>query len=94
MNADIQDYIKKYCSEIQNLFDELRELIILSVPNEIEERLWAKLPSYYIGKKFIRIIPFKDHMPFGVILNCCNWCLCYFEAICVYIGDYYKKNDD
>ena len=62
MNADIQDYIKKYCSEIQSLFVELRELIILIVPYEIEEKLWAKLPSYYIGEKYIRIIPFKDHI--------------------------------
>lgn len=23
---------------------------------------WAKLPSYYCGEKFIRIIPFKDHI--------------------------------
>lgn len=62
MNEDIQDYIKNYCSEIQSLFVELRELIVLSVPNEIEEKLWAKLPTYYIGEKFIRIIPFKDHI--------------------------------
>lgn len=62
MNADIEDLIKKYCSEIQSLFVELRELIILSVPNEIEEKIWAKIPSYYIGNKFIRIIPFKDHI--------------------------------
>lgn len=62
MNEDIQDYIKKYSIEIQSLFVELRELIIQSVPNEIEEKIWAKLPSYYAGKNFIRIIPFKDHI--------------------------------
>lgn len=62
MNEDIQKYIQKYCSEIKSLFVELRELIIQSVPNEIEEKLWANLPSYYVGKKFIRIIPFKDHI--------------------------------
>lgn len=62
MNEDIQDYIEKYCTEIQNLFIQLRHLIIQSVPGEIEEMLWAKLPSYYVGKKFIRIIPFKDHI--------------------------------
>lgn len=62
MNTDIQDYIKKYCIEIQSLFVELRELIILIVPYEIEEKLWAKLPSFYIGEKYIRIIPFKDHI--------------------------------
>ncbi|ROR29225.1 hypothetical protein EDD66_103161 [Mobilisporobacter senegalensis] len=62
MNGDIQEYITKYCDEIQKLFYELRRLIIQSVPCEIEEKLWAKLPSYYIGDRFIRIIPFKDHI--------------------------------
>ena len=31
---------------------------------EIERyiKMWAKLPSYYCGDKFVRIIPFKDHI--------------------------------
>jgi hypothetical protein len=62
MNQEIQNYIENYPSKIQTLFIELRELIIQSVPNEIEEKLWAKLPSFYIGKNFVRIIPFKDHI--------------------------------
>ncbi|WP_313340017.1 DUF1801 domain-containing protein [Sedimentibacter sp.] len=62
MNDDIQDYIRKYCGDIQNLFVDLRKLIIQSVHCEIEERLWARLPSFYVGEKFIRIIPFKDHI--------------------------------
>jgi hypothetical protein len=62
MKDDIQDYIKKYSNDIYNLYIELRELIMQSVPNEIEEKLWAKLPSYYVGENFIRIIPFKDHI--------------------------------
>lgn len=28
----------------------------------IEEKMCAKLPSYYCGEKFVRIIPFKDHI--------------------------------
>ena len=24
--------------------------------------MWAKLPSYYIGEAFVRLIPFKDHI--------------------------------
>lgn len=62
MNEDIHDYIKKYCVDIQDLFIYLRKLIIQSVPCEIEERLWAKLPSFYVKEKFIRLIPFKDHI--------------------------------
>lgn len=63
MNIEIQDYIENYSREIQELFRELRNLIWQSAPSvEIEEKLWAKLPSYYVGDRFIRIIPFKDHI--------------------------------
>ncbi|MBP0956277.1 MAG: hypothetical protein J5997_02805 [Oscillospiraceae bacterium] len=24
--------------------------------------MWAKIPSYYVGKSFVRLIPFKDHI--------------------------------
>ncbi len=33
-----------------------------SASREICEKLWAKLPSYYAGEKFVRLIPFKDHI--------------------------------
>jgi uncharacterized protein YdhG (YjbR/CyaY superfamily) len=62
MSEETQDYITKYSEDIQKLFYELRELIIQSVPVEINEKLWAKLPSYYAGEKFVRLIPFKDHI--------------------------------
>ena len=62
MNEDIQEYIKKYSDDIQRLFIDLRNLILQSIHCEIEEKLWAKIPSYYVGEKFIRIIPFKDHI--------------------------------
>lgn len=62
MNKDIQNYIMKYTDEIQQLFCELRILIIQSVSCDIEEKLWAKIPSYYNGDRFIRLIPFKDHI--------------------------------
>lgn len=62
MNSEIQNYIVKYCDDIQNLFIKIRKLIIQSVSYEVEEKMWAKLPSYYLGDKFIRIIPFKDHI--------------------------------
>ena len=29
---------------------------------QIDERIWASLPSFYYGKKFIRVIPFKDYV--------------------------------
>ncbi|TCL55199.1 hypothetical protein EDD76_11639 [Kineothrix alysoides] len=62
MDKAIQDYMEKYSEEVQALFTEVRELIIKSVPDEVEEKLWAKLPSFYVGNKFVRIIPFKDHI--------------------------------
>lgn len=62
MNTDIKNYIEKYDVDIQNLFLQLRQLIFQSVSCEIEEKFWAKLPSYYVCGKFIRIIPFKDHI--------------------------------
>ena len=24
--------------------------------------MWAKMPSFYVGKNFVRLIPFKDHI--------------------------------
>ena len=24
--------------------------------------MWAKLPTYYVGESFVRLIPFKDHI--------------------------------
>jgi len=62
MNENIQNYIEKYSEEIQTFFSEIRELIIKSVPCKLEEKLWAKLPSFYIDDNFVRLIPFKDHI--------------------------------
>ncbi|MDO5294803.1 MAG: DUF1801 domain-containing protein [bacterium] len=62
MQNEVHSYIERYSDEIQNLFAKLRNLVIESVPYKVDERLYAKLPSYYLGERFIRIIPFKDHI--------------------------------
>ena len=66
MKEEIQFYLSQYNERIQQLFVELRELIFQSIPcegeTEIEEKLWAKLPSYYMGDRFVRLIAFKDHI--------------------------------
>lgn len=62
MENSVKEYIEKYPSEIQVLFLELRGLVYSIAPQDIEEKLWAKLPSYYMGPAFIRLIPFKDHI--------------------------------
>ena len=62
MEKEIKEYLAKYSAEINNLYIKLRDMVYLGVDCEIEEKLWAKLPSYYVGEKFVRLIPFKDHI--------------------------------
>ncbi len=62
MNEEVRTYIGKYGNDIKALFNELRGLIYASTDVEIEEKLWARLPSYYYGDSFVRLIPFKDHI--------------------------------
>lgn len=62
MKEEVLEYTQKYNDDIQKLFIDLRNLVYQSISCEIEEKIWAKIPSYYVGEKFIRIIPFKDHI--------------------------------
>jgi len=62
MNEQVKDYIDKYDREIIDMFLILRKLIFESVTCEPNETMWAKLPSYYVGENFVRLIPFKDHI--------------------------------
>lgn len=62
MNEQIKAYIEKYPDEIIAMFTDLRKLIYDSVSADLEETLWAKLPSFNNGEKFVRLIPFKDHI--------------------------------
>lgn len=62
MNEQVKEYIEKYPSVIFELFSELRQLIYDSTSTEPCETLWAKLPSYYVGENFVRLIAFKDHI--------------------------------
>ena len=62
LSEDIQNYMNKYSDEIKQLFMKIREQIMESIPCEAVERLWATLPSYYVGDNFVRLIPFKDHI--------------------------------
>ena len=60
--ASSREYLDKYPSEIIHMYNELRKIIFDSVSPGPEERLWAKIPSYYVGESFVRLIPFKDHI--------------------------------
>jgi uncharacterized protein YdhG (YjbR/CyaY superfamily) len=62
MNEDVKSYLAKYNDEVKHLFLSIRDQIINSSPQQIEEKLWAKIPSYYVEKRFIRLIPFQDHI--------------------------------
>lgn len=62
MNVQVQEYVNKYPDEIIEMYNSLRQLIYDSVSCSPQEKLWAKLPSYYVGEAFVRLIPFKDHI--------------------------------
>ena len=58
----IEEKLKKFPVEIKNMFLEIKSIIAEVSPNAMEN-LWAGLPTYSISKeKFVRIIPFKDHI--------------------------------
>lgn len=61
MNEQVREYIDKYPENIITLFCSIREILMENLPI-INEKLWAKLPSYYVGDSFVRLIPFKDHI--------------------------------
>ncbi|MDO5521912.1 MAG: DUF1801 domain-containing protein [bacterium] len=62
MDEKVKEYINNYPFEIIDLYYKLRAIIYDSISQEPEEKLWAKLPSYYVGDAVIRLIPFKDHI--------------------------------
>ena len=62
MNEQIKNHIEKYPSEIVHMFKVLRELIYDSISTNLIETMWAKMPSYYVGDSFVRLILFKDHI--------------------------------
>lgn len=62
MNEQVQIYIEKYPREVIEAFKELRQMIYDSVDAEVTETMWARMPSYYVGEAFVRLIPFKDHI--------------------------------
>ena len=62
MNEQIREYIEKYPDEIIAMFTRIRQILLDSVEGAVEEKLWAKIPSWYAGEAFVRLIPFKDHI--------------------------------
>lgn len=61
MDEAVKAYLDRYPDEIKALFEKIRDIVYSAAP-AAEEKLWAKLPSYYAGGRFVRLIPFKDHI--------------------------------
>ena len=62
MNSSIEDYIASFDPLTVERFTALYQLALESTPRQVEEKLWARLPTIACGKNFIRLIPFKDHI--------------------------------
>lgn len=62
MKDDIYNYLEKFEEDTKERFSDLYKLIYESTSRSIDEKLWAKLPSFYVNDNFLRIIPFKDHI--------------------------------
>lgn len=62
MNEQVKVHLGKYPTEISDLFCKLRQILFESTACDLNETLWAKIPSYYLGDSFVRLIPFKDHI--------------------------------
>ena len=62
MIEDITCYLDRFNEQTKRRFYALRDLIYQSTSKTIDEKFWAKLPSFYVDRNFVRIIPFKDHI--------------------------------
>ena len=62
MNEEIRERLETFPADVRELFLHLRALIYNSSPAETTEMQWARMPSYYAGDAFVRLIPFKDHI--------------------------------
>lgn len=62
MDEAVREVIGRFDDEIQRLFTRVRGLALESAPSGARECLWARMPSYYAGERFVRILPFRDHL--------------------------------
>jgi uncharacterized protein YdhG (YjbR/CyaY superfamily) len=62
MKEEIYNYLENFEEQTKQRFCMLYSLIYKSTSQNIDEKLWAKLPSFYVDNNVIRLIPFKDHV--------------------------------
>ncbi len=62
MKEEIYNYINNFGEQTKERFEILYDLIYQDSTLVIDEKLWAKLPSFSVGKNVVRLIPFNDHI--------------------------------
>jgi len=62
MDSSIEKFLASFDTLTIERFNALYQLALESTPRPVEEKLWARLPTIACGEKFIRLIPFKDHI--------------------------------
>ncbi len=62
MDKKIEELLDKQTGKVADLYDKTRQIVYESTSEPLTETLWAKLPSYCVGEKFVRLIPFKLHL--------------------------------
>jgi len=62
MDHNIEKFIASFDPLTIERFKILYQLALESTPRQVEEKLWARLPTIACGENFIRLSPFKDHI--------------------------------
>lgn len=58
----IEKHIQTFDEFTRQRFRIIYHLLFESTTQKIEEKLWARIPSFYCGQNFVRLIPFRDHI--------------------------------
>jgi hypothetical protein len=58
----IEKHIQTFDEDTRQRFHIFYHLLLESTTQKIEEKLWARIPSFYCGQSFVRLIPFRDHI--------------------------------
>lgn len=61
-NNDFESLLCHHSTDVIELFNKLSKIIKDSIKVELEEKIWAKMPSFYYEDRFVRLIPFKKHI--------------------------------
>lgn len=62
MNKTFQDLYKHLPKDAQELLYEIDKIVHQSVSSNLNEKIWSKMPMYYIGSRSIILALFSDHI--------------------------------